>query len=169
MQNCIVLNGDYSFLNIINWKKAVRLCFQGKGEIVKSSDKPLRGGDGSVIMKIPLVIKLIKVIRMVYKNRVPYSKKNVFIRDGHQCMYCGSKKYKLTIDHVIPVAQGGKTTFENCVSACRHCNNWKGNRKPSEAGMYLIRQPHAPTINEFFILKCKQLKIHDYLKEIGIY
>lgn len=169
MQNCVVLNGDYTFLNIIHWKRAVRLIFQEKCEMVKSSAKVLRCGDGSVVMNRPLVIRLIKMIRMVYKNRVPYSKKNVFIRDGFKCMYCGSKQKHLTIDHVIPISRGGKTKFDNCVAACRGCNNYKGNRKPSEADMYLIRQPHTPTISEFFMLKCKQLKIHEYLKELGIY
>jgi 5-methylcytosine-specific restriction endonuclease McrA len=168
-QNCVVLNGDFSFLNIIHWKRAVKLCFQGKAENLKSSDKVLRGGDGSVVMKRPLVIRLIKVIRMVYKNRVPYSKKNVMIRDGFKCMYCGTHSKRLTIDHVIPVSRGGKTNFENCVAACRPCNNWKGNKKPSEAEMFLNRQPYSPTISEFFMIKCKQLKIHEYLKELGIY
>jgi 5-methylcytosine-specific restriction endonuclease McrA len=169
MQGCVVLNGDYSFLNIVHWKRAVRLCFAGKGEVVKSTGEALRGVDGQTIMNRPLVIRLIKLIRMVYKNRVPYSKKNVMIRDGRQCMYCGTTKEKLTIDHVIPISKGGKTNFDNCVTACYACNNYKGNKTPSEADMYLIRQPHTPTINEFFILKFKQLKIHDYLIELGVY
>jgi hypothetical protein len=169
MQNCVLLNGDYSFLNIINWKKAVRLCFQGKSEILKASDQALRGGDGSIVMHCPLVIRLIKVVRMVFKNRVPYTKKNVMTRDNFRCMYCGSKSKKLTIDHVIPVSRGGKTNFENCVAACRECNRYKDNKKPSEAGMYLRSQPYAPTISEFFMKKCKQLKIDDYLKELEIY
>ena len=169
MTNCVVLNGDYTFLNMINWRRAVRLCIQQKCEVVKSSDNVLRGGDGTVVMKIPLVIRLIKLVRMVYRNRVPYSKKNVMIRDKHTCMYCGTKSKKLTIDHVIPQSKGGKTNFDNCVAACRTCNNWKGNRSPSEAEMYLIRQPHTPTISEFFMLKAKQLKIHDYLIELGVY
>jgi 5-methylcytosine-specific restriction endonuclease McrA len=169
MQNCVVLNGDYSFLNVINWQRAVILCLRGKSEALKTSDKPLRGSDGSVIMKLPLVIRLIKVVRMVYRNRVPYSKKNVMIRDGHKCMYCGSKAKKLTIDHVIPVSKGGKTNFDNCVAACYPCNNYKGSKTPSHADMFLIRQPHTPTISEFFMLKSKQLKIHEYLKEAGVY
>jgi 5-methylcytosine-specific restriction endonuclease McrA len=169
MENCVVLNGDYSFLNIIDWKRAVRLVCQGKSEVVKASEKALRSGDGSIIMHRPLVIRLIKVIRMVYRNRVPYSKKNVMVRDEYKCMYCGTSKGSLTIDHVIPQSRGGKTEFDNCVTACRPCNNWKGGRTPSEADMYLRRQPHTPTISEFFMLKCKQMKIHDYLKELGIY
>lgn len=169
MKNCVVLNGDYSFLNIIDWKRAVKLYFLGKCEVLKASDKALRGGDGSVIMNRPLVVRLIKVIRMVYKNRVPYTKKNVMIRDSYSCMYCGSTGTKLTIDHVIPVSRGGKTSFENCVAACRGCNTYKDSRKPSEANMYLISLPYAPTISEFFMMKCKQLKIHDYLKELEIF
>lgn len=169
MTNCVVLNGDFSFLNIVNWKRAVRLYFQGKCEVVKESDKPLRGVNGNVIMNMPLVVRLIKVIRMVYKNRVPYTKKNVFVRDGHKCMYCGTTKAALTIDHIIPISKGGKTCFDNCVAACRPCNAWKDDRKPSEAGMHLIRQPFSPTISEFFRLKCKQLKVDAYLKELGVY
>jgi len=169
MKSCVVLNGDYSFLNIVHWRRAVRLCFAGKGEIVKASDEALRGVNGQTIMNRPLVIRLIKMIRMVYKNRVPYSKKNVMIRDGHKCMYCGTTKEHLTIDHVIPMSRGGKTNFDNCVAACRPCNAWKGSKKPSEADMYLIRQPHSPTISEFFRLKCEQLNIHKYLKELGVY
>ena len=169
MQSCVVLNGDYSYLNMIHWQRAVRLYFQGKCEVVKSSDQALRSGDGTVVMNRPLVIRLIKFIRMVYKNRVPYSKRNVFTRDGFKCMYCGTKQKKLTIDHVKPISRGGKTSFDNCVAACRPCNNYKGSRTPSEAGMYLIKQPNSPTINEFFIIKCKELKIHEYLKELGIY
>jgi 5-methylcytosine-specific restriction endonuclease McrA len=169
MQNCVVLNGDFTFLNLVHWRRAVKLCYQGKSEVIKASDKTLRGVNGSIIMNLPLVIRLIKVVRMVYKNRVPYSKKNVMIRDGYKCMYCGSNTRKLTIDHVIPTSKGGKTNFDNCVAACRPCNNYKDSRRPSEADMYLIRQPHTPTINEFFMLRCKQLKIDKYLKELGVY
>ena len=40
------------------------------------------------------------------------------------CHYCG-KKYsakELTMDHVVPVARGGKSTKGNCVAACKKCN-----------------------------------------------
>ena len=113
-------------------------------------------------------MRLIKMIRLIYKNKVPYSKKNIMIRDGFSCGYCGST-YQLTIDHIIPVSRGGKSTFENCVTACRECNNKKGSRTPGEANMFLKRQPYAPTISEFFRIKMKQLGVDKYLKEVGVF
>jgi len=143
---------------------------KGKTEVLKWSDKVARNGDGEVITKLPLVMRLIKVIRMIYKNKVPYSKRNIFVRDSYQCMYCGTKqKVKLTIDHVIPQSQGGKTSFDNCVASCRPCNLKKGRKTPSEAKMYLVRQPYTPTIYEFIRLKMKHYKIDEFLKELGVY
>ena len=169
MERCIVLNGDYTFLNVINWKRAICLIVKGKVEVLKYSKKILKNCDGSVIMKMPLVIRLIKLIRTIYRNKVPFSKKNVFVRDGMTCVYCGIKTSRLTIDHVIPASRGGPTDFDNCVAACRPCNNRKGRRTPSEAGMFLVRRPYTPTISEFLRLKMKQLKLDDLLKELGVY
>lgn len=167
MERCIVLNGDYSFLNTINWKRAVCLVVSGKSEVVKYSDKALRTVNGE-FMKLPLVIKLIKIIRSIYKSHVPFTKKNVMIRDRYVCVYCRSIK-DLTIDHVIPASKGGKYSFENCVTACKPCNNKKGNRTPREAKMFLKKQPYAPTISEFFRIKMAQLGLHKLLKELGVY
>ena len=46
-------------------------------------------------------------------------------RDGHKCVYCGSSE-NLTIDHVRPKSKGGTDTADNCVTACRPCNQAKG-------------------------------------------
>jgi 5-methylcytosine-specific restriction endonuclease McrA len=167
MERCVVLNGDYSFLNTINWKRAVCLVVSGKTEVIKYSDKVLRTVNGE-FMKLPLVIKLIKIIRSIYKSHVPFTKKNVMVRDRYLCTYCKSNK-ELTIDHVIPVSRGGKTSFENCTTACKPCNNKKGNRTPREAKMFLKQQPHAPTISEFFRIKMAQLGMDKLLKELGVY
>jgi 5-methylcytosine-specific restriction endonuclease McrA len=139
-----------------------------KAEVLQYSEKVLVNCEGKVITKIPLVMRLIKIIRMIYKNRVPFSKKNVFIRDKFRCGYCGSNQ-DLTVDHVMPASRGGKNTFENCISACRPCNNKKGHRTPSEARMYLSHQPYAPTISEFIAIKMKQLGVDQILKELGVY
>jgi len=140
---------------------------KGKTEVLKYADKIIKCVDGSII-RIPLVMKLIKVIRMIYKNKVPFTKKNVFVRDGFKCQYCGSKD-QLTIDHIIPSSRGGKSNFENCVAACKPCNVRKNNRTPSEAKMYIKSTPHAPTISEFFRIKMKQLGLAEFLKEVGVY
>lgn len=166
-QRCVILNGDYSYLNTVSWKRAVTLIIKGKTEAIKYTDKVINCINGTVI-KIPSVMKLIKVIRIIYRNKIPYSKTNVMMRDHHMCGYCGSTK-TLTIDHVIPVSRGGKTTFENCVTACRECNLKKKNRTPSEAHMYLRHKLTAPTISEFFRLRMKQIGIDEYLKELGVF
>ena len=167
MERCIVLNGDYTFLNTIDWKRAVCLVIKGKSEVVKYSDIVLRNVSG-VVMRLPIVIRLIKVIRTIYKSHVPFSKRNVMVRDRFRCVYCGVKD-ELTIDHVIPVSRGGKSNFENCVTACKPCNNKKDRRTPSEAKMFLRKQPYSPTISEFFRMKMKQLGMDKYLKELGVY
>lgn len=46
-----------------------------------------------------------------------------------RCAYCGEKK-PLTMDHVVPVIEGGKTDVSNIVPACRSCNSAKGRGEP---------------------------------------
>jgi 5-methylcytosine-specific restriction endonuclease McrA len=73
-----------------------------------------------------------------------FTRFNLFLRDKFSCVYCGSRK-ELTFDHVIPRAQGGRTTWENVATACAPCNLRKGGRTPSEAHMHPHRDPIRPT------------------------
>ncbi len=168
MAQCVLLNADYTFLNVVNWRRAMCMIAKGKVQVLRHSGKIVRTAEG-IVIKIPAVMRLLKIIRSLYINRVPFSKKNVFIRDGFRCAYCGNFHGKLTIDHIIPKSKGGKTTFENCVSSCKPCNNLKGGRTPSEARMYLKVQAYQPTIAEFLSLKVKKLGINEVLKDLGIY
>jgi 5-methylcytosine-specific restriction endonuclease McrA len=43
---------------------------------------------------------------------------------NNQCAYCGSD-YNLTMDHVVPIIEGGTNTFRNIVPACKSCNSQK--------------------------------------------
>ena len=168
MTSCVLLNADYSFLNVVDWKRAMCLLSKQKVEVLKYSEKIVRTGEG-LIMKIPAVMKLIKFIRTIYRTRVPFSKKNLFIRDGYRCAYCGVKTERLTIDHIVPKSRGGEASFENCVAACKPCNNKKGKRTPNEAKMYLKVKTYQPTISEFLRLRVKTLGIHKALKGLGVY
>lgn len=80
------------------------------------------------------------------QNAVTFSRRNVFKRDHTTCQYCGIRPgtEELTIDHVLPRAQGGLTTWENCVLACVSCNARKANRTPEQANMKLRKTPHRP-------------------------
>jgi hypothetical protein len=60
----------------------------------------------------------------------------VFARDNYACRYCGSTN-DLSIDHVVPRAQGGGDGAENLAVACRSCNCRKGPLTPAQAGMKL--------------------------------
>ena len=168
MDQCVLLNADYSFLNVVNWKRAMCLITKGKVQVLRHSERLIRTAEGLAV-RVPIVMKLVKLIRTLYINRVPFSKKNILIRDGFKCAYCGSEKGKLTIDHIIPKSRGGKTDFENCVSSCKSCNNKKGSQLPSEANMYLKVKTYQPTIAEFLILKVKKLGINAVLKDLGVY
>ena len=57
------------------------------------------------------------------------------------CHYCGESiaPKDLTLDHVVPIARGGRTTKGNCVPACKDCNNQKKNLLPLEWDEYLQR------------------------------
>lgn len=50
----------------------------------------------------------------------------IYQRDGHRCRKCGRKTDDLEIDHIVPIAKGGKSTMDNLQTLCRRCNREKG-------------------------------------------
>jgi 5-methylcytosine-specific restriction endonuclease McrA len=166
MRMCILLNADYSFLNLVHWKRAVCLMAKGKVEVIKDSQATVHNAGGAE-WRIPAVMRLVKLIRTIYRAGVAFTKRNVLVRDGFRCAYCGGQKDRLSIDHIIPRSRGGKTTFENCVAACKSCNLRKGGRTPSEAGMYLKVKAYQPTITEFLRMKFRSLGFNDLLADLG--
>ena len=164
MTNCIILNSDHTFLNVVSIKKAFKMVAKGKVEVLKYSKDVMN--TITSVYQIPLVMKLVKLIRTLYRSKVPFSKRAVIIRDGLTCAYCGAKPSKLTIDHIIPKAKGGKSTFENCVAACKPCNNKKEDKTCREIGMYLRVKPVAPTVMEFIRKKMEKLGIEKVLEEL---
>ena len=164
----VVLNADYTYLNTVPWQRAIKLLVKEKAEVLKEDDRQITNCDSSCQYKIPLVLKLVQLVKTVYRNKVPYSRKNVFIRDNHTCQYCGTHE-QLSIDHVMPVSRGGKTEFENCVTSCVKCNISKGNRTPQEARLKLYKHPYEPTIIEFLTYKMKHTGVYNFLKDVKIY
>ncbi len=63
------------------------------------------------------------------------------------CYYCGKEfsPGELSMDHVVPLIRGGKSTKGNVVPACKACNNKKKNLLPSEWEEYLehLREDEA--------------------------
>lgn len=55
------------------------------------------------------------------------------------CHYCGRKTRaaELTMDHIVPISRGGKSTKGNAVPCCKECNNNKKQLLPMEWQAYL--------------------------------
>jgi 5-methylcytosine-specific restriction endonuclease McrA len=165
----LVLNGSYKVVHIISWQRAITLLYSGSAETIMSwdktkndfvyceYDKTVSNQDRKFVYRIPSVIRLLKSNVMPKKYQPKFSKINVFYRDDFECQYCGftydSNREKgrkagsvfLTIDHIIPVSKGGKTTFENCVCACSDCNLKKGDKTAEETNLKLKKKPNKPT------------------------
>ncbi len=143
MARTLVLDQGYQPLRIISWQRAVTMLFEGKVEVVEEYDEDIRSV--SITIKMPAVVRLLRAIRG-RKKAVKFSRINVMTRDGFRCQYCGLRlpMSKLNYDHVIPRSQGGKTVWENIVTACYPCNDRKGNRTPEQARMRLRKRPVKP-------------------------
>ncbi len=102
---------------------------------------PIVGGS----LRVPRVLHLRRYER-VRRPTVRLSRRNLMLRDAHQCQYCSKRPpvRDLNIDHVVPRSRGGADSWENLVTACRPCNLRKGRRTPEEASMRLMRTPTAP-------------------------
>jgi 5-methylcytosine-specific restriction endonuclease McrA len=58
------------------------------------------------------------------------------------CYYCGVKvtHRQLTMDHIVPLSRGGRSTKDNLVPSCKDCNNKKKTMLPVEWDDYLDRK-----------------------------
>lgn len=128
---------------VLSWEDAVTLVYQEKVVVLEEYDQTV--ASPSVTYFIPAVLQLKHAVSGVKKG-VKFSRINVFTRDGFKCQYCGTKQFmsKLNYDHVIPRKQGGKTVWENIVTACYPCNDRKGSKTVEQAGMKLRRKPAKP-------------------------
>jgi 5-methylcytosine-specific restriction endonuclease McrA len=159
MENTILLNSDYNFLNVINWKRAILLVIKEKVEVLKGSDTVVKNSDGTVKIQVPRIVRLVKMVKTIYKSSVPFNKKSVIYRDKGICQYCNTKIEKdITIDHILPKSKGGISSFTNCVVCCKSCNNKKGDKFLQDSGMKLIRKPRVPTVVEFMLIKFNKAK-----------
>lgn len=64
-----------------------------------------------------------RVERGKVTNRMRFA---IYQRDGWRCKKCGRKNKYLEIDHIVPIAKGGKSTYDNLQTLCHSCNKKKG-------------------------------------------
>jgi 5-methylcytosine-specific restriction endonuclease McrA len=128
-----VVNDQYETFDFDAWR---RVRAAREGEVI---------GTPSGAIRVPRVIVLQHYDR-VPKRHVRYSRANIFTRDKYTCQYCGDRppRSELNLDHVIPRALGGRTSWENVVCSCIDCNRRKGGRTPEQALLRLRRSPGRP-------------------------
>lgn len=76
--------------------------------------------------------ELVRLCHMLRQERIKNNPQNAEVtpRDVRRlinrysgcCAYCGVKAESLHLDHVIPVARGGRTAIGNLLPACERCN-----------------------------------------------
>lgn len=66
------------------------------------------------------------------------------------CYHCGMrfKPAELTMDHLIPIARGGKSNKNNCVPSCKDCNSKKGYKTRAEMAMEEMAGTSPSTVPE---------------------
>ncbi|OYX31938.1 MAG: HNH endonuclease [Caulobacterales bacterium 32-69-10] len=144
----LVLNADfrplsYYPLSLWPWQEVIKAVFLDRVDVISTYEQVVRSP--SFEMPLPSVVAL---KNYVTQDRQPaFTRFNLFLRDSFVCQYCGSGA-ELTFDHVHPRSRGGRTTWENIVTACAPCNLMKGGRTPAEAHMHPARHPSRPTAHE---------------------
>lgn len=171
--NVLVLNRLWQAVNICTAKRAFCLLYQGHARVVTEEggafntfsfedwkDSSLSSPDGDYLRTVSFKVRIPTIIVLVFYERLPvrdvkFTRRNIYERDRSRCQYCGKKfdTRDLTLDHVIPLARGGKTTWDNVVCSCVPCNTRKGGGALNKAGMKLIRRPRKPRWQTFILVR----------------
>ena len=145
----LLLNSTEEVIQIISWKKAVKLLTSGKAAppFNYKQKYKVRMVNGSY--NLPAAIVLVKYVYLPEetKNLLP-TRHNIFRRDKYTCQYCGKRcktKKNRTLDHVHPRSKGGDSGWTNIVTCCFACNQKKGSKLLKEIpDMELIARPRRP-------------------------
>jgi 5-methylcytosine-specific restriction endonuclease McrA len=145
----LLLNSSFEVLNFISEHKMFKLLWKGKVEVVSEWDDVIIWGRQKI--RQPAIVRLKKHVRRNYFNS-NFSRKALVKRDKNCCQYCGKKltASQITIDHILPRAQGGITSFTNCVVCCQLCNSKKADKTPEQASMILLRKPTHPSFTAHY-------------------
>lgn len=147
----MILNSDYSLLNLCTWHKAISLVYikEVAFELDFYADVKIRSGRKS--FPVPAVIVLKKYVKHDHLRKKKFSRATVLKRDKYTCQYCGVQKpgSELTLDHLVPRSKfkngENPTYYENVVCSCKPCNIKKADKNCSEANMFPRNKPYTPS------------------------
>lgn len=180
-EKVLVVNKLYIPVHLVQVKRAISLLYRDKAEVIVvkngqflnfsfddwtvDRNSSLPNGRCSVVHTPSLKIQVPRIIRLQeYKdwqsNEIHLNRRNVFARDHYRCQYCGEFKSKgeLSLDHVVPLSQGGETSWSNLVAACRSCNVRKGGRLLKNTDMSLSKAPQPPSTHPVLKRKLQEEK-----------
>lgn len=145
----LVLNADfrplsYFPLSLWSWQDAIRAVFLDRVTVL-SEYEGVEVHSPSCTLTVPSVIAFKEFVETA--RQPAFTRFNVFLRDNFRCQYCHARlpAQELTFDHVIPRCRGGRTSWENVVTACSPCNLAKGGKMPEDIAMTPLSRPMRPT------------------------
>ena len=157
----LVLNRSFLPIHVTSVRRAFTLLYQDIPRVVneeyrtfdfRSWQELAVARDAESIGSVRGRIRVPRVIVLTAFDRIPrrhvrFSRLNIYARDDFTCAYCQKKLplSRLTYDHVLPRSRGGRTEWENIVTACVPCNAKKANKTPDESGMFPRTAPFRPT------------------------
>ena len=150
LESChaLVLNADfrplsYFPLSVWSWQDAVKAVFLDRVSVVSQYERTIHSP--TFEMRLPSVIALKEYVPAA--RRPAFTRFNVFLRDRFCCQYCNGDfaTNELTFDHVVPKSRGGRTSWQNVVTACSPCNLQKVNMLLRESGLLLRCTPVEPS------------------------
>ena len=179
MRNTLVLAPDFqpvSFLPLsaIDWQTAVKLFFLNKVQVLEWYDD-WTIHSAKLEMRVPAVVVTCSSFSRQKRGVMRFNRHNLFLRDLFTCQYCGDTQSgkNLTIDHVVPLSKGGKTAWENCVTACKECNHrkgnsyWRPNREPASPDYWKLvnsvkqtaTRVHHPSWKTYLGLEAENIEV----------
>jgi 5-methylcytosine-specific restriction endonuclease McrA len=180
----LVLNRSFQPVHVTTVKRAFTLLYLG---VARALDREMSmfdfetwtaltiaAGDdvihtSSRQIKVPRVIVL-QLYDRIPRTKVRFSRLNIYARDNNTCQYCGRHlpRAQLNLDHIVPRAQGGRTTWENVCCCCVQCNLRKGARTPEQAGMVLTRAATRPRWTPVFRTPEGRVAYREWLPFLGL-
>ena len=149
MRETLILNASFEPLSTVSLRRAVVLVMQDKA-VVEHAHPGLRIRAANIELPVPQVIRLCRYVRVPFRQRAPWSRRGVLVRDRHRCAYCGRRA--TTVDHVVPRSQGGRTPGSTRSRPVRRTITERRPVRRPRPGMALWVKPFEPTPADALLL-----------------
>lgn len=150
----LVLNPSETPISIVPFRRVLTRVRNQTAVVKRFYEGTLIKSAGGWSSPIPSVIQMVyqsgkKPFIPKFTSTLPFTRKNVYLRDRGHCMYCGRKVglNSFSFDHYIPKSDGGTVCWENILVCCLRCNGKKGNKHPAQFKAP-IRMPYAPRLDK---------------------